>query len=153
AEGLRVQFFWRLAGLQDGAADHYLRRQRSEMDWIRNAVRVWCIANSKLEGEEAKQRLPLLHQHWIADQAHYFTRAAHREETQEEMYARIFRVLLTFAVLLPVIVNLLILIVPPWHHFFEENKFQKGMIAALVTYPGIFAALIEAYTQKKALRQ
>ena len=35
-----MQIFWRLAGLRDSAADHYLRKQKSELDWIRNAVRL-----------------------------------------------------------------------------------------------------------------
>ncbi|HLK55678.1 MAG TPA: hypothetical protein VKU00_03890 [Chthonomonadaceae bacterium] len=153
AEGLRVQFFWHLAGLPDVAADHYLRRQRSEMDWIRDGVRVWCIADRSLEAEEARERLPLLQEHWIADQAHYFVKAAHREEAQQEVYERAFRMLLTLGVILPVSVNLLTLVVTPWHQFFEEHKLEKGWVAALTTYPGIFAALIEAYTQKKALSQ
>ena len=38
AEGLRVQFFWRLTRIDDCAADHYLRTQRTEMDWIRMAI-------------------------------------------------------------------------------------------------------------------
>ena len=43
AEGLRVQIFWRLAGIPDAAADHYLRKQRSELDWIRRAMRAFDL--------------------------------------------------------------------------------------------------------------
>src|SRR5206468_751545 len=43
AEGLRVQFYWRLSGLTDSAADHYLRRQKGELDWIRAALRAGDI--------------------------------------------------------------------------------------------------------------
>src|SRR5207249_3830010 len=39
AEGLRIQFFWQLADLKDSVADYYMRKQKSELDWIRNAVR------------------------------------------------------------------------------------------------------------------
>jgi hypothetical protein len=35
AEGLRVQFFWRLLGIADPVEDHYLAQQRSELEWIR----------------------------------------------------------------------------------------------------------------------
>ena len=31
AEGLRVQFYWRLAGLQHHAAENYLRKQLDEL--------------------------------------------------------------------------------------------------------------------------
>jgi hypothetical protein len=43
AEGMRVQFYWRLAGLKLSVADHYLRKQRSELDWICSAIRVWVF--------------------------------------------------------------------------------------------------------------
>ncbi len=35
AEGSRVQFYWKLAGLGDRVEDHYLHRHRTELDWIR----------------------------------------------------------------------------------------------------------------------
>ncbi len=38
AEGLRVQFFWSLAGLRRTVAGNYMQRVRSEMDWVRNAI-------------------------------------------------------------------------------------------------------------------
>ncbi|MBC8146108.1 MAG: hypothetical protein H7X80_11035, partial [bacterium] len=43
AEGLRVQLFWWIAGLHDDVADHYMRKQRSVLDWIRDAIRTWSI--------------------------------------------------------------------------------------------------------------
>jgi hypothetical protein len=39
AEGLRVQFYWRLAGLDDTASSSYLRKQLDELRWIREALR------------------------------------------------------------------------------------------------------------------
>ncbi len=44
AEGLRVQFFWRLAGVDECVADHYLGRHRHELQWIRNACRSSLVA-------------------------------------------------------------------------------------------------------------
>jgi len=38
-EGLRVQLYWRLAGTDQLVSDHYLMRQKNELDWIRSAVR------------------------------------------------------------------------------------------------------------------
>jgi hypothetical protein len=76
AEGLRVQFFWRMAGLPDSAADHYLRMQRSELDWIRNAIRVWAMPTTPEPGD----RLHLVLTHWVKDQHAYFTRATRRDQ-------------------------------------------------------------------------
>jgi hypothetical protein len=76
AEGLRVQFFWRLAGLPDSVADHYLRKQRSELDWIRDAVRVWDMTTRP----EPDDRLPLVTDAWVKSQRGYFGKAARRDE-------------------------------------------------------------------------
>jgi len=85
AEGLRVQFFWRLAGIKDSAADYYMRKQRSELDWIRHAVRssmTETIADDpsvEIPGSTEHERLTQVLKHWVEDQARYFARAAHRD--------------------------------------------------------------------------
>lgn len=89
AEGLRVQFFWRLAGLRHSVADYYLRKQRGELDWIRQALRVWNLQ----EVDEhtfigaglvvrAEDSLPLLLKHWVEDQYAYFSKVALRDQTK-----------------------------------------------------------------------
>ena len=97
AEGLRVHIFWRLAGLKDSVADHYLRKQRDELDWIRQALRVWSIPTrletqagiqhvvdidgadfvgvpTRLETQPGvlPQRMDVVLKRWVQDQAHYF---------------------------------------------------------------------------------
>ncbi len=97
AEGLRVQFFWKLGGLKDSVADYYLRKQKSELDWIRHAVRS-CMTEtcaddtipteSQAIGQEPAEedaspkghpRLRQVLKHWVEDQAKYFAKAAHRD--------------------------------------------------------------------------
>lgn len=75
AEGLRVQFFWRLAGSARAAADYYLRKQRSELRWIRDALRVCALRSAPPPGGdiEAVQRL------WLEDQRDYYQRAELRD--------------------------------------------------------------------------
>lgn len=75
AEGMRVQLFWRLAGLSDSVADHYLRKQRSVLDWIRDAVRVW---NLGVEPDRSG-KLDLVLTCWVRAQHAYYVRAAHRD--------------------------------------------------------------------------
>ncbi len=73
AEGLRVQFFWRLGGRKTLAADHYLRWQRSELEWIRLVLRAWALplygADSLPQDADA-----MVWRHWIDHQAGYFKR-------------------------------------------------------------------------------
>jgi hypothetical protein len=84
AEGLRVRFFWGLAGLKDSVADRYLRMQGSELDWIRSAIRTWNVAtggNARGDGSAPSPRDPmsLVLAHWVEDQHAYFSSTARRK--------------------------------------------------------------------------
>jgi hypothetical protein len=72
AEGLRVQFFWRLAGLGHSAADYYLRKQKGTIDWIRHGIRFWSVrARPDVTGAG---NLRLVARFWLQDELHYFDR-------------------------------------------------------------------------------
>jgi hypothetical protein len=83
AEGLRVKFFWRLAGITDPIADHYLGKQRSELDWIRNGFRGWNVEegaqthgkHEQPDDDEQRSRLGFARKYWIDDQQKYFRKA------------------------------------------------------------------------------
>src|SRR5579883_315531 len=106
AEGLRIQFFWKLAGLKDSVADFYMRKQRSELDWIRNAVRS-CMTETcpdETIGQAStrpditeKDRLKLVLKYWVEDQANYFARAAHRDHKRVHCYERTVSILFAIA--------------------------------------------------------
>ena len=115
AEALRVQFFWRLAGLTDCAAEHYLRHLRGELGWIRQAARTCFLltgdsrsqsppptaANTIEPGSEESLRGVL--KHWIHDQAKFFTKKAPLNERLEDRCESItkwsFRAALAIAVI------------------------------------------------------
>ena len=89
AEGLRVQIFWRLAGLEAAAADHYLRKQRSELDWIRRAMRGWDLGpweGGRLAGAPAA--LASVLERWVKPQSAYFARAARRNDSRHQKIRR-----------------------------------------------------------------
>lgn len=77
AEALRVQFFWRLGGVSDRAADHYLRNHTDELSWVRQSVRACDIGPTppSLDGTTVEAIL----RHWIVDQASFFERSSHKE--------------------------------------------------------------------------
>ena len=83
AEGLRVQFYWRVAGLPDAAEDHYLRKQQSELEWIRYALRTWNAFGA--EGADAAapaggvERVGLVARCWVRGQHGWFQKSARRE--------------------------------------------------------------------------
>ena len=80
AEGLRVQFFWCLAGIDDSVGDFYLGKRVTELEWIRHALRGWCIWRPGMV--DSSQTLPIVQDHWIRDQRDYF--AAREGERLDE---------------------------------------------------------------------
>lgn len=68
AEGLRVQFFWSVAGVDNWAADAYQRQQRTELNWVRTAIRSLTLASGvglESGGTEA-QRMAFVAEAWVA---------------------------------------------------------------------------------------
>jgi hypothetical protein len=82
AEGLRVQFYWRLAGLERSAADYYLRKQRDELAWIREAIRAAGIRAAPARDGD----VGALASGWIESQCEYYTRSTRRERDRLSGY-------------------------------------------------------------------
>lgn len=82
AEGLRVQFYWRLAGLERSAADYYLRKQRDELAWIREAIRAAGIRAAPARDGDVSA----LASGWIESQREYYTRSTRRERDRLSGY-------------------------------------------------------------------
>jgi hypothetical protein len=79
AEGLRVQYFWTAAGLRENVSDYYMRKQRTILDWIREAIGTWTLT-SLANDTNAVSASGLRHAatRWVDDQARYYRRAAGR---------------------------------------------------------------------------
>jgi hypothetical protein len=84
-EGLRVQFYWNLAGLGESVSANYMQRQRSELDWIRAAVRAisipyvwWADRFAGLLPEQKLDVMRCVHGGWIQEQQNYFKGAYHK---------------------------------------------------------------------------
>jgi hypothetical protein len=83
AEGLRVQLFWNLLGLEkkpeDRVEELYLRKQKGELEWIRRAITYWRDEDAKkLTGDVGAgvDFRPLVRRCWIDAQADFFSRKA-----------------------------------------------------------------------------
>ena len=85
AEGLRLMVFWRLAGVEDPVTEHYLHQYRTELDWIRNALRS-CTVLVQARDRSARAAAPpasgdgagLAETHWVNHQAGWFATRAER---------------------------------------------------------------------------
>ena len=83
AEGLRVQFYWSLAGLGQSVSANYMQRQRNELSWIRYVIsslsfpyeRAWH-GFKKLSAPARHALLTVVHQHWVRGQRDYYKKKA-----------------------------------------------------------------------------
>jgi hypothetical protein len=161
AEGMRVQFFWGLAQLEASVDDHYLRKQRSELDWICSAIRVWnlpTVANQQKDVSQVSEGEKLGHvlKYWIQNQSRYFTEAARRENHRLEKFEPYIRWLLRFGLLVALLMALVLLVPHPWHeelHQLLSRHMIRGVLLTLVSLLPIAAALLHAFSEKSALSE
>ena len=160
AEGLRIQFFWQIAGFHDSVAFYYLRKQKSALDWVRHGVRsslmsVMALQNPDplrqrelqhrhrhddmhfLEGAQ-EERLSQVKKHWVKDQAMYFTKAAHREHHRLHKFEK----LINGTLALGFVLSLVQLFIPPNH-----------AIWLIIGLAAIGAGMLHTYTEKRAFVQ
>ncbi len=81
AEGLRVQFFWAVAGVRMEnpsrfSHDSFLRRQDLELGWIRNVMRYAGFRADSANRGSTDERIRLCAEHWVKDQHAYYQRKA-----------------------------------------------------------------------------
>lgn len=165
AEGMRVQFFWCLANLKLSVADHYLRKQKGELDWIRNAIRVWSIPDADQNGDAhtslastGQQRLAVVLERWIKDQARYFSKKTHDEHEKLKRHERRSKWLLLAGVLVTVALALVMVVSysighPLAHEFAHHYHTLHGVTILLMSLPPVGAALLHSYTEKTALAE
>lgn len=72
AEGLRIQFYWAAAGVNDRehwmlAHDTYLQSQDPEFGWIRNIMRIAGVS-SNAAPESTQEGLQFAIRHWVGDE-------------------------------------------------------------------------------------
>jgi hypothetical protein len=140
AEGLRVQFYWRLSGLPDSASSSYLRKQLDELRWIREALRA---AAALPYPQTAHPDLAL--EHWVAGQAAYYASRAHSQRRRLHLFERASRLFLGAGLLATAVLVLFwnrLESLPAWHRW----------LVVLMGFAPIGAALWETYAERLGLR-
>ena len=84
AEGARVRFFWRVAGIDDSVPENYLESLRSELDWIRHALRGWQATCAPTNSAAFRETLEFVQKHWIDHERRYFSHAAKTNRERAE---------------------------------------------------------------------
>jgi Ca2+/Na+ antiporter len=157
AEGLRVQFFWRLAGLPDTVANHYLRKQKSELDWIRNSIRVANLLCDAGSGEwltdtsviTPNDRYHLILKRWVYDQRTYFSTTTRRDHERQERNEQWVRGFFLIGIALALALFLLQLLQLFSQHIIWIDNLPPLLIV-LMSLALVFAALREGFADKMA---
>ena len=141
AEGLRVQFYWRIAGLPDNASGSYLRKQLDELRWIREALRG---AASLAHPGQSQPELAL--EHWIGGQAAYYADRAHSQRRRLHAFERRSQALM-FGGLAAAAA-----LVAFWSGERARHSLWHEWLVVLMGFAPIGAALWETYAERLGLR-
>ncbi len=141
AEGLRVQFYWRTAGLPDSASGSYLRKQLDELRWIREALRG---AASLPHPSQSQPEVAL--EHWVQGQSVYYADRAHSQGRRLHLFEHASQAFmiggLTAAVAL----------VALWNRSGAAQSHWHAWVVVLMGFAPIGAALWETYAERLGLR-
>jgi hypothetical protein len=141
AEGLRVQFYWRIAGLPDSASSSYLRKQLDELRWIREALRgaaslphpVQCHPEVALE-------------QWVHGQAVYYADRAHSQGRRLHVYERASQAFMLGGLAAAAA------LVALWSGRGAAQSHTHAWVVVLMGFAPIGAALWETYAERLGLR-
>lgn len=154
AEGLRVQFYWLVAGVTSQsitqfAHDNFLQKQEVELGWIRNVMRVSTIGRQQDGAENAEDNLKYVINRWIGNptapndrgQISYFK----RHTDQKLLLTRVTTTLAYACLWAGIGVTFALAMSGVW--------LTEGTRTALLVLMGVLplvAAVREAYAHKKA---
>ncbi|MFC5701352.1 hypothetical protein ACFPVX_08650 [Cohnella faecalis] len=99
AEGLRIQFYWSLSGIEKDVSDFYLSQQRSEVEWICSVIRSQHYLN-QAHRVPKYDHLQWVKDNWIGKQYMYFVDSARNNQEKGMKSAARFRLLFVSGVLL-----------------------------------------------------
>lgn len=158
AEAMRVHLFWKLAGLNENAADFYLRSCRSQLDWIRSALRVWtvqsgehdcrsgCPVNSAIDAAILRQ----VRERWMDNQQKYFAKNETRNQDRVHRCRLWSRVFLGIS-LAATAIQTLRLLWAYWHHDGHPigHEGTTHVFIMIIAMGGLLAGLCHEYLEKR----
>ncbi len=158
AEALRIQFFWSLAGIPDSAADYYLQHHRSELDWIRSALRGVSVLQEE-ENHPSPGKADGIHlalKHWVEDQKNWYARRSTKQKTTLEHQEKRSEKLLFGVWLLSIVIPLSLLV--PWGMLAGwksrvSHEPYRGLLMLLVTLPTLAIGLFRVWVEQSGFAE
>jgi hypothetical protein len=158
--GLNVQQAWDAAGLGRSVADYYIRHQRSELDWIRDAIRTAHNIDRNLRFDETRA-VEIVRAYILSQYAYFagtgaFEGGTKRERRKAEFHERLSRVALrasfTMSALL-VIYGLCEWLAPNVLRPVPDEEAWHGGLLFLIALTAVAAAMFHDYPSRRAHAQ
>ena len=150
AEGLRVQCYWRRAGVeaQDPgtfAHDNFMQKQDVELSWIRNVMRAAGIRTA-VAGTGADDDLAKVIAEWIGEpggdgQLGYYARKTEQRSRVHDHTPKLSRALLTVVIAISILLAI-------FHRWLDPD--DTTYLVAVMGVLAIIAAARESYAYRKA---
>jgi len=158
AEACRTQFYWKLAGIEDCAADHFLREQRDELEWIRQAVLVSELGESEANNLATASQIKNIRNWWIEDQRAWLLDAKKGSKGKADDNERLSKKwgLLAKGFVISGFLTVLALI--PFHlwlasHFGDAGNWMVGVGVAVYGLLFAVGGLCKVYQEVKAFSE
>jgi hypothetical protein len=150
-QALHVQRCWQEAGLPDSVADEYLRKQRGELDWIREALRSNRVLYDALDCRDRvpePQQLRLAHERWVKPNLSYYKRK--KRDVQRRTHTFMVWTLITFSsgFVLSVCLALRLFLTPSLQSW-PPDPYEEWL-GTLIATCAVAAALFHNYAEKRA---
>jgi hypothetical protein len=153
AEGLRVDFYWRVAQVAHVAADFSMHHRLEETEWIRLALRANELrspaaarAELRVDGDAA---LRAVVDDWVKGQYEYYKRTTRRDHQQLRKFE--FRTTLSFV--LSAITGVAVLLstfhLLTWNSV-DDNPTAHAILVAVIGLSTAMAALFHGYAERRA---
>lgn len=159
AEGLRVQYFWRLTRVPRLAADHYLGHQRSQLDWIGHALRTVDLEFDERADDDpvpvpSRDDLARACEVWVGTQLKFFDERVRDRERALKRRGRFQSCLIASGVGVAAFWGILLTLRPfPWaRHVAESHASAATALLAMGLLP-LAAGLIRSHTQATAIEE
>lgn len=154
AEGLRVQFYWSLAGVIDTqsaefAYDNFLQKQDVDLGWIRHVMRNVSLARSR-DQDPPEAWVDWVIEQWVGDesgqtgQLAYYQRKELEKATRYKRTTNLGRIALWVGVLIAIVLAIA---------GKDISDFQRNLLLVLMGLLPLIAGVRDAYSHKRAEKE
>ncbi len=156
AEAMRVHLFWKLAGVLENAADFYLRTCRSQLDWIRAALRSWSLQSGEHDCEcptaagatLSPAALQQIRDRWMEDQRKFFQKNTRRDHDNANYFHIRAKICLGIS-MMGILIQLARLYHAYLHHEHLGHDGMTHLLIIVIAMGGLLAGLCHEYAEKR----